>query len=362
MKLKEYGMTGKRWCLTTAAMLIALLAALIALVAVVDPFEIYHRALFYQPAYRSDTQMYANAGVAKSYAYDSIIVGTSVTENCRPSVYGAALGGSFVKLCMNGGLSRDHAKMMEIAFRTHDVTRVVYGLDLFAFSQYYTNQKAVTPDYLYDDNLLNDVSYVFNKTVLLRYVPDALLRAGTTPDESARDSMYFWNPPVMPSREELLAELGDGALPTESRPADMLEGFTRDNFEQNLLPFIRAHRETTFTVFFPPYSLIYWASQAREGMLDVRLFQRAQLAALLLAEPNVELFDFQARADWTQDYGLYFDSIHYVSAVNDAMAEAMAAGDGRVIDAAQIEENSRALERDCLALLHDVAGSGKELL
>ena len=37
-------MTGKRWCLTAAALLLALLAALIALVVVVDPFEIYHRA------------------------------------------------------------------------------------------------------------------------------------------------------------------------------------------------------------------------------------------------------------------------------------------------------------------------------
>ena len=91
-------MTGKRWCLTVAALLALLLSSLVALVVVVDPFEIYHRALFYQPAYASETQMYANAGVAKSYDYDSIIIGTSVMENCRPSVYAQALGGSFVKL------------------------------------------------------------------------------------------------------------------------------------------------------------------------------------------------------------------------------------------------------------------------
>ena len=288
-------MTGKRWCLTCAAMLLALLCFLVVLVVAVDPFEIYHRALFYQPAYRSETQMYANAGVAKSYAYDSIIIGTSVTENCRPSVYAQALGGSFVKLCMNGGLSRDHAKMMDIAFRTHDVTRVVYGLDLFAFSQYYTNQKAVTPDYLYDDSLLNDTAYWLNKTVLLRYVPEALARAGAAPDESARDAMYFWDPPELPGANGLLALLDRDAPMEDSRPADMLSDFTRENYEQNLLPFIKAHPETTFTVFFPPYSLVYWAQQAQDGMLEVRLAQRAQLAALLLSEPNVQLYDFAAR-------------------------------------------------------------------
>lgn len=344
-------MSKKRWCMLVAAMLACLLALIVALVVLIDPFEIYHRALFYQPAYSSDTQMYANAGVAKSYAYDSVIIGTSVTENCRPSVYDEALGGRFVKLCMNGGLSRDHAKMMDIAFRTHDVQRVVYGLDLFAFSQYYTNQKAVTPDYLYDDDLLNDVSYWFNKSVLLRYVPEALARAASTePDDSARDSMYFWNPPSMPTAEELFALAGLTALPDAQQAADSLSGFTLENYEQNLLPYIRENPDTVFTVFFPPYSLLYWAQQAQSGMLDVRLAQRAQLTQLLLAEPNVELYDFQARSEWTQDYSLYFDLIHYTSAVNDAMARAMAAGECRIGFLSQVEANSAALREACLSL------------
>ena len=349
-------MTGKRWCLTVAALLALLLSSLVALVVVVDPFEIYHRALFYQPAYASETQMYANAGVAKSYSYDSIIIGTSVTENCRPSVYAQALGGSFVKLCMNGGLSRDHAKMMDIAFRTHDVSRVVYGLDLFAFSQYYTNQKAVTPDYLYDGNLLNDTAYWFNKSVLLRYVPQAIARAATTPDEGARDSMYFWNPPEMPGKDALFAQIDWTQPPQDSQEPDALSGFTQDNFEQNLLPYIEAHPETTFDVFFPPYSLLYWVQQAQSGMLEVRLAQRVQLAGLLLAEPNVRLFDFAAREEWTQDYNLYFDSIHYISSVNDAMASAIAADECRVTDVSQVEAANGALRDACLSLFAGQAG------
>ena len=351
-------MTGKRWCLTAAALLLALLAALIALVVVVDPFEIYHRAWFYQPAYRSETQMYAGAGVARSYAYDSIIIGTSVTENCHPSVYAQALGGNFVKLCMNGGLAHDHAKMMDIAFRTHDVSRVVYGLDLFAFSQYYTNQKAETPDYLYDDSLLSDVSYWFNKEVLLRYVPEAIGRAGTVPDDSARDSMYFWDPPQLPGRDGLFAAIDWSAPAREADDESALAVFTQDNYAQNLLPYIKAHPETTFTVFFPPYSLLYWVQQAQEGMLEVRLAQRAQLTALLLAEPNVQLFDFAVLEAWTQNYDLYFDAIHYVSSVNDAMALALAADEGRVTDASQMEANNRQLRQDTLSLL--AAQAGKE--
>ena len=50
-------MTRKRWCLLTAAMLALSLVLIAALVVIVDPFEIYHRALFYNPPYASETQM-----------------------------------------------------------------------------------------------------------------------------------------------------------------------------------------------------------------------------------------------------------------------------------------------------------------
>ena len=342
-------MSNKRWCLLAAGALCTLLICIAALVVIVDPFEVYHRAWFYQPAYASETQMYANAGVAKSYEYDSVIIGTSVTENCRPSVYEQALGGRFIKLCMNGDTARDHAKMMEIAFRTHDVRRVVYGLDLFAVSQYYTNQKAVTPDYLYDANPLNDVYYLFNKSVLLRYIPQALARIGTSPEDSARDFMYFWNPPQMPTQDDLFA-LVDFALPQSQQPADSLRDFTAGHIGHNLLPYIRSHPDTVFAFFFPPYSLLYWAQQAQEGMLSVRMAQREQLSAALLAEPNVQLYDFQAHSAFTEDYSLYFDLLHYVSSVNDDMAQAMKDGVCRVHTLQQIEENSRAIEAAALAL------------
>ena len=95
-------------------------------------------------------------------------------------------------------------------------------------------------------------------------------------------------------------------------------------------------------------------------MLSVRLAQRAQLAQLLLAEPNVELYDFQATAEWTQNYSLYFDSIHYISSVNNAMASAFAAQTGRVFEMSTVLLNNSAIERDAQALLDAYAASGKE--
>lgn len=342
-------MAAKRWCLLCAILLALFALMLVLTVVVVDPFEIYHRALFYIPPYSSGTQTYSNAGVARNFHYDSVIIGSSVTENCTPSVYDAALGGRFVKLCMNGGLSRDHARMMEAAFGSHSIARVVYGLDLFAYSQYYTNQKAPFPEYLYDDNLLNDVSYWFNKSVFFTHIPAALSSLGVPDEDDDRDRMYYWSPPDMPGRDTLFAQVNlADPLPEQPVEAYLLD-FARDCAENNLLPYIRAHRETTFDIFFPPYSLLYWADQARGGRFEACLAQKKILENLLLGEANVRLHDFQL-APWVSDYTLYYDLIHYTSEVNDAMAEAMRTGAYLVADGAQIDEGIEALRGAVYAL------------
>lgn len=336
-------MTRRSWGKLTLALLLAGYILIVGLVVFIDPFEIYHRALFYNPPYASETQMYSGAGVAKSYRYDSIIIGSSMTENCRPSIYDDALGGRFVKLSMNAGQSLDHAKMMDIAFRTHSIKRVLYGMDFFSFSLYYNNQKAKTPDYLYDDNLLNDAQYIFNKSVLLYHIPQALQNIGKPDEDKTRDSMYLWHPPTMPGEDGLRAIVNLNAPMPAQHSTARGEEFVTLGLEHNVLPFIRAHRDTTFTVFFPPYSLLYWADQAAQGNLDTCIAQKNLMAKMLLAEPNVELFDFQAHFEWIENYDLYYDLIHYISTVNDEIAYKIAEDFCRVRNIDEIHQNNQIL-------------------
>ena len=341
-------MSAKRWCLLSMRLLIALCLLTVALVVLVDPFEIYHRAFFYTPAYDSKTQMYNNAGIARHHEYDSVLIGSSVTENCMPSDYDAALGGRFVKLCMNGGMALDHAKMLDMAFATHDVRRVVYGLDLFAYWQYHTIQRSDTPDYLYDGSFLNDAPYWFNKSVLFTYIPDAFTRIGPYREEM-RDWMYFWEAPQA-GEGALLARVDLSSPVPVQKDSDAYDGHAQRNLDNNLLPYVRAHRDTIFTVFFPPYSLLYWADQAKDGAFEACLSQKALIARALIAEPNVELFDFQTAFDWTGDFSLYSDLIHYRASINADMASLMAAGTCRVRTQEEIEQSTRALRDAVYAL------------
>lgn len=315
-----------RWCRGTLLGLLALLILVIGIVVFVDPYEIYHKALFYIPTFRSETQSYSNAGVAKSFSYDSVIIGSSVTENSKPSLYEAALGGSFVKLCMNGGTAMDHAKMLDIAFRRHTIRRVVYGVDVFAYPVYWTNQKMRTPDYLYDENILNDVSYWFNQDIIFKEIPNAFRNIGQGDEANIRDWMYAWDPPELPSPSDLQVVVKD---PLPAQHASRMELIDM-NIEHNLVRFIEAHPETQFDLFFPPYALSYWRNQMNHGDFEADAECRNRIIEAVIGYPNVRIYDFALKLDWITEYAHYYDYRHYTSVVNDAMAQAIADGVMRI--------------------------------
>ena len=91
-------MKRKTWALASLALLLAAIAAICLTVIVIDPFQVYRPATRYLPPIDRTTQVYANAGIARSYDYDSAVVGTSVTENFRPTQMDALLAREGVTL------------------------------------------------------------------------------------------------------------------------------------------------------------------------------------------------------------------------------------------------------------------------
>ena len=350
-------MTRKRWSLTVAALLLAALSAIIALVVIVDPFEIYHRALFYNPPYESETQMYSVAGVARSYDYDSIIIGSSMTENFRPSQLDALLGGRFVKLCVNGGTPFNHKQMMDMAFSTHDVKRVFYGLDVDALSFFYITPKAEMPTYLYDDDLTNDVQYWFNQSVLFKYIPLCLSTRGQT-DPDQRDTMYCWGDLYNYGKDAALAGLKFDKKQFKQEPPSETPTLSQQsmlNVEHNILPFVRENPDTQFIFFFPPYSAARWYEFYRQGQMGYHLNQKEAVIDALLPFDNVKIYDFHAETAWITDLDNYIDTWHYGPWISDSMAESISRGEYRITSVAQAQENNAVIR----SLVDQIVAAGK---
>lgn len=95
------------------------------------PITIYHRPSWYTPLL-SEEERYQNPGLAKNYDYDNIIIGTSMTENFLPSQVDASLGGTTLKLSMEGSTVDEHYKIAKLALETGKVKQVLWGLDYFS--------------------------------------------------------------------------------------------------------------------------------------------------------------------------------------------------------------------------------------
>lgn len=331
------------WARLTLGALICAILVLCALVIFVDPFQIYHLATRYMPPIDNTTQVYANAGIVRQYDYDSVIVGTSVTENFRPTQLDSLFGGRHIKLCTSAGTAYNHALLMDLAFRTHEITHVVYGLDVYSFIGRLDQTGSDMPMYLYDDSFLNDVQYWLNRSVLGSFLPRCLRTWGQRQDDSIRDSMYCWA-----GRDEYGYAMLYSALfaPPESvLPADRYVEIARQNLEKHLLPFIEVHPQTQFDIFFPPYSAAEWSNMASRGTLEAMLTLRGVCYDALSACPNVTLYDFAAREEWVLTIENYKDTLHYGQWINDAIAEAIASGDGALSSRSQLDAATSALRR-----------------
>lgn len=334
-------MTRKRWAVLTLALLISALLGIIGAVVLIDPFEIYHRATAFIPPITNGTQNYSNAGVGKSYDYDSVIIGSSMTENFTPSQLDRLLGGSFIKLPINGGSAFNNKQMMDLAFGTHDIRTVLYGLDLESMTYFYKTPKCEMPEYLYDDSLFNDVQYWFNRSVLAIYIPRCLRTLGQR-DDTLRDTMYNWGDLYTYGRDAVLpqvsvssAEVAQGPLmeDPELSPQFML------NMEHNILPYIQGHPDTQFIFFFPPYSLLRWYGYYAQGSLNDFHVQKEAVIEALLPYENVRIYDFQAEIGWITDLNNYIDDGHYGPWINDAIVEAINEDRRRITSVAQAQEN-----------------------
>ena len=321
-------MKRKVWAILTLALAIGSIAALCLTVIFIDPFQVYHLATRYMPPIDNTTQVYANAGIVRSYDYDSAIVGTSVTENFRPTQMDSLLGGRFIKLCTSAGTAYNHALLLNLAFQTHEMKRVVYGLDVYSFIGRIDQTGSDVPLYLYDDNFFNDVSYWLNRSVFGSFLPRCLAAWGQRQDDSIRDSMYSWA--GQDDYGPIALYTASFTPPENPLPADARVQIAQDNLKTNLIPYIAEHPETQFDIFFPPYSAAEWATMESKGTLEAMLTLRGLCYDALSGYDNVTIYDFSARADWVLDLNNYKDTLHYGQWINDAITECIARGESVV--------------------------------
>ncbi len=322
---------GKKWLITFFIIIFIGLVSIAGLTIYVDPFFTYHKPLPDFP-YVVDDQVDMNPGLARNMDYDSVLLGSSMTVNFNTDWFKEHMGLTTQKLSYNGAFPKDQSNIMEIVFeeKKENVKAVFLGIDEMNYSADIDATKFPITDYLYDKNYLNDIKYVLNKDVVLNYIFRPL---ADPKDKSDWNMIYkpWWQDEHYQKALVLMyykpAEEGENEVPADT----YVEGI-RDNLDINIIPYIEAHPETTFYIFYPPYSILYWNDVMREKELDAVIRKYEYMTERLLEYDNVEIYFFQNQEDIICNLNNYADYTHYHGKICEYMITCFESGKRRVTE------------------------------
>lgn len=315
----------KKKLLVLAMITILPLLMLGIIIAVVDPFFVYHAPLE-GAYYLVDNQLEQNPGLAKHFEYDSVMLGSSMTTNFDTDMFDDLLGSDMIKLSYNAAYPHDIAKIMQVvtqeketlnyAFLCIDIANYMYEPGVLSYPY---------PEHLYDNNFFNDFKYLLNKKVLLDYVITPYLKKS----EIKVNEIYWHWQDMNYSKEQVL---NNYKIPEKTYV--QTGRYSIDNLVKNLetyiVPYIEATPETKWYVFFPPYSMLYWNDSLAVREVDIKLEGIQLITEYLAAFGNVEIFYFQDCEEWICDLDNYTDVTHYSKEITDAMTEQLCSGENRV--------------------------------
>ena len=313
----------RRGCAWFLLAVLFLLCAFATAVSVVDPFFVYHAPLKNFP-YVIDNQSAQNPGMARHMEYDAFLTGSSMTFNFDMNDFETKLGLHTLKLSYAGAYPHDEALIMDVVFEKPDVQAAFLSVELPTLTGEVSETKYPVPWYLRDKNPLNDAPYLLGKDVFLQYVMKPLIHPEPTPlntvyADTWRTDDWYGTDRVM----EGFTLTPKAEFETD---AQSLIALCEKNLDANYLPYIEAHPQTTFYLFYPAYSMLYWYNLGREKRLEATLAEVRYVTERFLRYENVRVFCFADDTDYITDLDNYGDYTHHKPEYNRHMVSCFADG------------------------------------
>jgi len=294
-------------------------SSIIIIILIIDPLQQYRQTQQFRPMYKNAN--YLLPGIVKNYNYDSIILGSSHTENFILSDLSQLPGfDKPIKLTLKGAYAHNIKIISDLAFKHQKINAVLLGLDIYALSgdkEKTTNGKEAIPFYLYDDNPFNDYKYIFNIDTLIECLRPYLIERNSlilnydTMFVADITTDYYSSSLALNS----YISKHNNPPPKEVNNEKKLEYF-KTSFLYNILPMIKEHPETEFKIFYPPYSILSYKLKGEEGWLKDYFKIKIYIFNILKNYENVELYDFQSHQTLTHNLNNYYDKGHYHYKIN----------------------------------------------
>lgn len=321
--------TAKHWVAAYLVVVLLLLIGVGSLTVAIDPYFHYHKPLE-SIYYALSNQRSQNDGILKHFDYDAIITGTSMAENFKASECNEIFGVNAIKVCFSGASYKEINDNLKVAFRhNEDIKMIVRALDtgmILADKDKMRYDLGEYPTHLYDDNLFNDVKYVFNKEILFSLSVPLLegYMKGIEGGITDFDSYSNWMRSCTFGKNTVLENVAFFEEPTENKVlTDEERKMIQDNIEQNVIALAQAHPETEFYYFFTPYSAVWWGDMYQKGYLERQIEAEKYAIELILDCENIKFFSWNNRFEIITDLNNYKDLSHYGEWINSLILNEM---------------------------------------
>ncbi len=326
-------MRGKSFFIHTVLLLLTSLIIISTVQIAIDPCFQYHLPLFgMEPVLKNER--YQNPGVAKNFDFDNTIIGNSMSENFSADDFSEIYGGKTVKLTSAGSHPLDWTFLFEILLRREKpVNHIILNLDKGVMDSSIAELKEELPTFLYDDNILNDVEYWLNfsviKSLTIRCVFDNLSGTVVNPSEA-----YVWDHGAQCGQEKVLTAYckEKGMDEPESEKIDDEQMELAINNMKLVGTYIERMPDTTFTFFVSPFSMLYWKDIVNQERVDAIQAMYTESIKYLLQYGNVEVFlmDDELFLEMMADLENYRDTTHFSKKMSDLIAQCIGENKGIV--------------------------------
>lgn len=303
--------------------LVLFILGVIITVVLIDPFFHYHKPLKKINYFMDNNQQrYINDGIVKNFEYDSIITGTSMTENFRGSQFDNLFNSKSIKVPFSGGSYKEINNIIDVSLKSkRNIKYILRGLDYRKIREEYSKMTYGNyPTYLYDDNILNDYKYILSKGAFFQSLIN-LIKSLKSKENINFDEYSSWRNKES-GRDVVLRTYKRDENKKEEEKLTLQEiEIVRENIEKNVLDLPKKYSDVKFIYFITPYSIVYWDSINQSGDILKQLEAEKIMIEMILEVSNIELYSFFNNYELITDLNNYTDAGHYNYKINDKILE-----------------------------------------
>ncbi len=326
----------------------------------IDPFHYFHAPRTYLGY--SENQRFQNPGLAKNLDFETVIIGTSHTENFLNKKVSAEWGENVQNFSISASTISEQYEMLDLVLSTGKVKRVVWEINFpsFNFGDRMSLEFGSFPVFLYHEEIESYFKYLLSYDT---FIESLVALSGRR--ESDLSELHHWDDQFEYSEKRVLAAWDYSSqrwdkklrLLWSKNAADL--NLIQKVYERKVNSLIRAYPHVTFDLLLLPTSILDYGSDLRISKFRLgRRIGLRELVANSLELSNVSVHDFQLDRDLTFDLNKYKDLEHFDSKVTGLIVTSIA-NKSYLSNITAIKEGSAVLESDVLEYLYTFCNQRK---